>query len=185
MAGVSAADHRKRGLDVLWHVWANEGACGCDGSYRTSAGRWRMYADEGGKNFYDRRMIDDRVTHDALKRVDGPEADIHFVSAGLTKLLDSLGEAISDLPRSGEVLLLASGLLLMPVGRVRDEEANGKDDHREDVANGKESLPGIGLEIERCDRGNLKPGCPYGASSKPPGGGLACAATGEAGAARR
>ncbi|MFG2008971.1 hypothetical protein ACGFNF_07840 [Micromonospora sp. NPDC048868] len=144
-----------------------------------------MYADEGGKDFYDGRMVNGRVTHDALKRVDGPEADIHLVSARLTKLLDSLGESIGDLSRSGEVLLLASGLLLMSVGRVRDEEANGKDDHREDAANGKQSLPGIGLEIERCDRSNLKAGCPCGAGSQSPGDGMACAAASEPGAARR
>ncbi|MFD6610920.1 hypothetical protein ACFWD1_18790 [Micromonospora chalcea] len=144
-----------------------------------------MHSDEGRKDFDNRGMVDGGVSHNALKRVDGPEAHIHLVPAGLTKLLDGLSEPVGDLSRRGEVLLPASGLLLMSVCRVRDEKANGKDDHREDAANGKESLPGVGLEIEGRYRSNLKACCPCRAGSQPPGDGMAYASVSEPGAVRR
>ncbi|HEX5540645.1 MAG TPA: hypothetical protein VFX60_03645 [Micromonospora sp.] len=109
-----------------------------------------MDPNEGGKHLDDGGMVDGRVPHDAFQRVDGTYAHIDLVRAGLAQLLDRCGEPLGDLPLLGEALLL-------PVGLVRDVQADTDEEHRHEAANRDHPLPGVALRAFGSCRAGMHP----------------------------
>jgi hypothetical protein len=96
-----------------------------------------LYANEGGEHLDNGRVVG-RVTHDAFQGIDGSEAHVNPFRTGLAQPLDRVGEPLGDLPLHGEALLFTVRL-------VGDVQADGDDEHRQDAADGDQSLRRVRL----------------------------------------